>query len=143
MTACNDGVLVDRYHDISESGWTYEEVFTDSFQVENPNFYHQISANLRVSSDYAYSNIHLKMDVKHPDGMVTSHKVPVTLAEKSGKWLGSGIGNVLTFQAPILHRKFLNQKGKYTFTLSQDMRLEVLPNVVSAGVRVEQQEEIF
>jgi gliding motility-associated lipoprotein GldH len=57
--------------------------------------------------------------------------------------VGSGLGDVITFQVPILHRKILNQKGKYTVTIAQDMRLESLANIVSAGLRVEQQEEIY
>ncbi|MDA8886498.1 gliding motility lipoprotein GldH [Bacteroidia bacterium] len=141
--ACNQNVMVDRYHDIPENGWQYEHIVTDSFEISEPGYYHLISANLRITGDYPYANIHLKVDITSPDGKTTKHKVPVELAEKSGKWLGSGLGDIVTFQTPIFHRKFLNQKGKYTFEITQDMRLETLPSVVAAGIRVEQQEEIF
>lgn len=143
LSACNDGALVDRYHELPEEGWHYEHTVTDTFTVTQEEFYHQIFANLRVSGDYPYANIYLKLNVTKPDGTKKSETLSVDLAAKSGRWLGSGLGDVITFQTPILHRKYLNQKGKYTIEIEQNMRLETLPNVLSAGLRVEQQEEIF
>lgn len=118
-------------------------ILEDSVEILDPNFYYLLSANVRTTSDYAYSNIHLKLSIISPNGEKTAYKVPVTLAEKSGKWKGSGIGGVITLQSPILNRKLFNQKGIYHLVLEQNMRLENLPNVTSAGIRIEQQEEIF
>lgn len=143
FSACSDDALVDRYHVLPEEGWHYEHIVTDTFCVENPDFYHQIFANLRVSGDYPYANIYLKLNITTPDGSKKSEILSVGLATKSGKWLGSGLGDVVTFQAPILHRKYLDQKGKYTVEIEQNMRLETLANVLAAGLRIEQQEEIY
>jgi gliding motility-associated lipoprotein GldH len=143
LQACNSDALVDRYHDIPEAGWQYEQVVTDSFEVVKSDHYHQISANIRVTGDYPYANIHMKATITDPDGKSTEYKVPMPLAEKSGKWLGTGLGDVITFQTPILHRKLLTKKGKYSITIAQDMRLETLKSIRSAGVKVEQQEEIY
>lgn len=142
-SGCNSNVLVDSFQTLPEEGWLYQDIVTDSFEVTEPGFYHQVSANLRLKSDYPYANIHLAVSITYPDSTASDYKVPIELAEKSGNWLGSGLGDVITFQVPILHRKVLNQKGKYTVTMAQDMRLESLPNIVSTGLRVEQQEEIY
>lgn len=143
LSACSDSALVDRYHELPEDGWQYEHIITDTFVVEKPGFYHQIFANLRISGDYPYANIYLKLNITKPDGTKKSEVITVDLAAKSGKWLGSGLGDVITFQSPILHRKYLDQKGKYTIEIEQNMRLETLANVLAAGIRVEQQEEIY
>ncbi len=143
FAGCNGDVLVDEYHTLPVSGWEYKDVITDSFEVLEPGHYHQLSANLRINGDYTYANFHVKMNITFPDSSSKEYNVPLQLAEKSGKWLGSGLGDVVTFRIPIFHRKFLTQKGKYTVSISQDMRLESVPNIVSAGLRVEQQEEIF
>ena len=143
MQACNSDALVNRYHDIPEDGWQYEQVITDSFEVKEDEHYHLISANIRITGDYPYANIHLMVTITDSQGKSTDYKVPVKLAEKSGKWLGSGLGDVITFQTPILHRKLLTKKGKYSISIAQDMRLETLKNVTAAGIHVEQQEEIF
>ena len=143
LSACSDGVLVDRYHELPEEGWRYEHSIADTFHVENPGFYHQIFTNLRISGDYPYANIYLKLNITKPDGSKKSEVISVDLAAKSGKWLGSGLGDIVTFQSPILHRKYLDQKGKYTVEIEQNMRLETLANVLAVGLRIEQQEEIY
>jgi len=43
----------------------------------------------------------------------------------------------------ILHRKLFDLPGKYYITLEQNMRLENLSNIISAGIKVNEQEEIF
>ncbi|MFT6112245.1 MAG: gliding motility-associated lipoprotein GldH [Bacteroidia bacterium] len=143
FTACNENVLVDTFHEIPAEGWSYEYAVTDSFTIDNPGHYHAICANLRASADYPYANIHLVFAITSPDGETVNVKVPVALANKSGKWLGSGLGDVYTFQKTILHRKYFDQKGQYTVTIAQDMRLENLPSILAAGIRVEEQEEIY
>jgi gliding motility-associated lipoprotein GldH len=143
FTACNEKVLVDTFHELPAEGWAYEQTVTDSFTVANPGHYHAVASNLRVSADYPYANIHLLLTITSPDGKTVTRKVSVDLAEKSGKWLGTGLGDIYTFQKSILHRKYFNQKGQYSVTIAQDMRLANLPSVSAAGIRVEEQEEIY
>lgn len=135
--------MVNQYHELPVEGWEYEHAVVDTFIVSEADHYHQIDANLRISADYEYANLNLKIEVSHPDSTLTVHKLPIELAEKSGKWKGSGLGDIITYQVPILHRKFLNKEGKYTFKTYQDMRVNPVPHVLSAGIRVQQQEEIF
>ena len=142
-SSCNDSVLINQFHDLPEDGWEYENVVYDSFEVSNPNHYHLISSNLRIDGDYLYSNIHLKMILTDPEGISNTYKLPITLAEKSGKWTGSGLGNTLSYQLPVLHRKVLDKKGMYKVSIAQDMRIKNLMSVLAVGIKVEQQEEIY
>lgn len=141
--SCEEGVLLDQFHEVPNGEWQYDQVYTDSFTVLNPDFYHQIYVNLRISSEYKYANIQLLISVTHPDGKTTKHELPIKLAEKSGKWLGKGLGDILTYQVPILHRKFLDQKGMYSFKIAQNMRVTPLKELLSVGIKVQQQEEIY
>lgn len=143
LSACSDHALVDQYHELPDEGWQYEHIITDTFEVTNPDYYHQVFANLRITGDYTYANIYLKLNITSPDSTTKSEIITVDLADKSGKWLGTGLGNVITYQTPILHRKYLTQKGKYTVKIEQNMRLQTLQNVRAVGIRVEQQEEIY
>ena len=54
-----------------------------------------------------------------------------------------GIGNIVTYQLPILGKQKLSEAGTYKVELEQYMRLEHLQNVVSAGIIVEQLDEIL
>ena len=140
LSACNKNVLVDSFHELPETGWKYSEVLIDSFKVNNPDNYHQLLANIRINGDYQYANIYLKINITSPDSSQKEEIVTLTLADKTGKWLGSGSGDVITYQEPILGKQKFT-KGTYYVQLEQYMRLEMLPNVVSAGIKVEQLEE--
>ena len=135
--------LVNSYLDLEEDGWSYDEILTDSVEIAQPDYYHQVLANLKINNDYSYANIQLKITLLKPDSTSQVFPISIPLAEKSGKWLGTGLGSTITFQEPILHRKLFDLPGKYYITLEQNMRLENLSNVISAGIKVNKQEEIF
>ena len=141
--SCTNSSLLDSFHDLQEDGWSYNEILNDTAIITNPGHYHQVYANIRINTDYPFSNIQLKLSITKPDSTTTSYPISVDLAEKSGKWLGSGLGSVITFQLPILHRKIFDQAGKYLIKLEQNMRLENVTNVISAGIRIDEQEEIY
>ncbi len=142
LTGCNPDVIVDQYHSLPETGWHYKNEITDTFQPKT-NYYHQLYANVRINGDYGYSNLYTRLTITAPDSSKTKEVINLKLAENSGKWLGSGIGDVITFQIPILGKQTFKQKGTYTVNIEQYMRLENLPNVVSVGIKVEQLEEIY
>ena len=135
--------LVNSYLDLGGDGWSYEETLTDSVEIAHPDYYHEVLANLKINSDYSFANIQLKITLLKPDSTRQVFPISIPLAEKSGKWLGTGLGSTITFQEPILHRKLFDLPGKYYITLEQNMRLENLSNVISAGIKVNKQEEIF
>ena len=142
MIGCNPDVIVDQYHSLPESGWHYKNSVTDTF-LPKTNYHHQLYANVRINGDYGYSNLFARLTIIAPDSSITKEILNLKLAENSGKWLGSGIGDVITFQLPILGKKKFKQKGIYTVKIEQYMRLENLPNVVSVGIKVQQLEEIY
>lgn len=142
LTGCNPDVLVDQYHSLPESGWHYKNIVKDTFQPET-NYHYQLYANVRINGDYGYSNLYTRLTIIAPDSATTKEVLNLRLAENSGKWLGSGIGDIITFQIPILDKKSFKQKGTYTVKLEQFMRLENLPNVVSVGIKVQKLEEIY
>ena len=141
VSACTQNVLVDSFHELPETGWSYTKIVNDSFEVTQPEFYHQMYANLRISGDYDYANIYLKLSIIAPDSSQKEEVITLDLADKTGKWLGSGIGDKITFQQPILEKQKFKDAGIYMVKVEQFMRLENLPHVISAGIKVEQLEE--
>lgn len=141
FVACSNSALVDTFHTVNKAGWAYDEVFTDSVTISNPDYYHQNAINLRINGDYAYSNLWIKLKIASQSGKVREEKLNLQLAEKTGKWLGSGLGDVVTFQIPVLGKYNFKESGTHTITVEQYMRLEKLPNVESVGIKIEQLEE--
>ena len=140
FTACNSDALVDEFHPIDNEAWSYSELLTDTFSVSEEAYYHKLFINLRITGDYAYQNLYVKLKHTNSKGKKKEEIINLPLAEKTGRWLGSGMGDVITFQIPVLGKQKF-EKGKHTISLEQYMRLEQLPFVVAAGIRVEKTKE--
>jgi gliding motility-associated lipoprotein GldH len=63
--------------------------------------------------------------------------VELTLADASGKWLGSGMGDIWDNRVLFKQSFRFPEKGTYQFALEQAMRVDPLPQVMDVGIRIE------
>jgi gliding motility-associated lipoprotein GldH len=96
---------------------------------------------LRISGSYAYSNIWLLYTVEGPDTKI-KQQFQISLSDKTGKWLGKGMSNLLSYEQPILGNIKL-KKGKYTVKISQNMREEELAAVSDLGLKIIKGSKIY
>ena len=79
-----------------------------------------------------------------PKGALKKDTLECILAQKDGKWLGSGLGDIWDIQCQFKSYRFLKQ-GMYTFEIEQAMRhgdlakIEQLPGIMEIGLRIEKQ----
>jgi gliding motility-associated lipoprotein GldH len=66
-----------------------------------------------------------------------TQRVELPLANKEGKWLGSGMGDIFEHRIPIQQNARFDKQGMYHFSFEQNMRLNPLPHIMSVGLRVE------
>ena len=59
---------------------------------------------------------------------------------KTGEPFGNGLGDVFDHQFLLLENYKFERPGPYNFKLQQYMRMDSLPEVLSAGIRVEKVE---
>jgi len=143
LSSCNDQVIIDVYEELPAEGWKYEDSVSFDFDIEDTTHYYQLFVNLQIHADYAWENFFTKITLIGPSGEQTTESVELTLAEKSGKWKGSGLGDIITYQEAIQKRQTFKQSGTYRVILEQNMRQEPWENLKSIGIRIEKQEEIF
>ncbi|MEO6831731.1 MAG: gliding motility lipoprotein GldH [Chitinophagaceae bacterium] len=114
---------------------------TFHFDIDDTAAAYQIQLLIRHTDIYPFSNIWLTMDSKAPgDTTWGKVRVEVPLAASSGQWLGRGMGEIVEQRVPItsLDRPaFFPKKGRYTVRLTQDMRRNPLPEVLTVGIRLE------
>ena len=138
LTSCQDTqTVVDNNSQIAGQNWSYTEKVQVPFEIPNPEQAHNLYVNLRLSSKYKYSNIFLLIHITGPDGKKTTERKEFRLALPDGEWLGSGSGNLYSFQIPFRENYKFRLKGKYVIELEQNMRDNPLNNVSDAGVRIE------
>lgn len=143
LNACTGSTIINHFEDLGEQGWSVAKVITMDFEIEDTTHYYQLFANVKVDASFQYSNFFMQADLIDPDGK--SHVIPieVKITDPAGKWLGSGLGDTKTYQELIGKKRAFNKKGNYTVILKQNTRNDPIEHVLSAGIKITKEEEIF
>jgi gliding motility-associated lipoprotein GldH len=138
FTSCQDTqTITDNNFEITGLNWSYTEKIQVPVVIENADLRYNLYVNLRLTSKYKYSNIFLLIHIMGPDGKKITERKEFVLALPDGEWLGSGSGNLYSYQMPFKENYKFPVKGKYIVELEQNMRDNPLDYVSDAGVRVE------
>ena len=137
LSSCDNATLFEENRPIDKGMWDSENTF--KFQATVPDTIHgyNVYLNLRNAGTYPYSNIFLFINTRFPSGSIDRDTVEIMLATKEGKWLGKGLGDIWDNQILFKRNVTFPEKGEYTFEISQAMRLNPLPGIMDAGMRIE------
>ncbi len=130
----DQSVLLNKFEKAEVSGWNWGQGKKFTFTIEDSTYYYSLSCGLRITSGYSYSNIWLLYRL---DGPVVSQKeqFEIVLSDNTGKWLGKGQGNLISYEKPFAGRLKL-KPGIYTLEVAQNMRDEKLTGVSDVGLKV-------
>lgn len=136
LSACQSGTLVDEFQPIEDNAWSYTDLKEVEVAVTDTMTYYDMHINLRHAGNYEWQNLYLRMHIYSPQGDSTTERISIMLADAKGKWLGSGLGDIVTLQAPYKQGIQFRQKGTYRFVLEQHMRVNPLAGVHAVGLKV-------
>lgn len=108
----------------------FEYENTDTLQAKD------VIINLRHSNEYPYSNIYFFITTLAPNGLRVKDTIEYILADNSGKWIGSGIGNIHNLQLVYKRNVRFSQQGKYIFYIQHGMRETFLEGVTDIGILI-------
>ncbi|HVI48021.1 MAG TPA: gliding motility lipoprotein GldH [Chitinophaga sp.] len=126
--------------EIPGHSWTYDykPSFEVNIQPEDTAWLYNIYVNVRHTDAYPYSNIWLLVGTQYPgDSIPKEQRVELPLADIGGKWLGTGIDDIIEHRVPIQQKAIFNHPGTYKFSFEQNMRQNPLPRVMNVGLRIE------
>jgi len=146
LFSCDSNRLYEKNISIENTVWDLSQ--KPSFEYNNTDTISKVNlkANIRHSSSYPFSNLWLFINTIDPLGALKTDTLECILAQKDGKWLGSGLGDVWDIQCQFKSYRLL-KKGVYTFEIEQAMRhgdlaeIEQLPGILEIGLRIEKQVE--
>jgi gliding motility-associated lipoprotein GldH len=111
------------------------------FDIQDTQAAYQLFLLIRHTDAYPFSNIWINMDSRGPkDTSFSKLRVEVPLAATNGRWLGRGMGELWEQRVAInslQNPAFFPHSGRYTVRLTQDMRRDPLPEILTIGFRVE------
>jgi gliding motility-associated lipoprotein GldH len=73
--------------------------------------------------------------MKGPNKFQQKNQFQLVLSDNLGKWTGTGVSNLVSFQEPFLQNLKL-AKGEYIVEFNQNMRDEKLKDVNNVGIQV-------
>ncbi|MEO8884459.1 MAG: gliding motility lipoprotein GldH [Mucilaginibacter sp.] len=137
-TGCADpNAVLDQNTLIVNNNWSYANKIANAVTITDETVPYNLYLNLRVTADYKYSNLFVLIRQINPDKKVATVRYEFKLANADGEWLGSGSGNIYSYQVPFVKNYKFPAKGMYRFEIEQNMRDNPLREVSDVGLRVE------
>jgi gliding motility-associated lipoprotein GldH len=136
LTSCDPNMVYDQFRATGENSWSWDEQQIFEVEMENPDEYYNIYVSVRHTKEYPKSNLYLFLSIQGPNDAVSHDTIDVAIADTRGRWLGDGFGDVKFVRKRIREKVRFSFPGKYTFTLSQGMRLKEIP-ITDVGLRIE------
>lgn len=136
LYSCGSEVFVSEVKTINSDGWNADESHSFNFDLNEDNTKDlDLFIHLQHNNDYRFQNIYFFSKITFPDFSTKKDTLQYYLAEKNGKWMGSGMSNSKTI---LLHYPInLRQKGNYKLELTQAMRTTKLTGIEKLAISIE------
>jgi gliding motility-associated lipoprotein GldH len=139
--SCDKMRMYDENRDIKDGLWDINNHLIFDFDVPDTVTKYNFYFNIRNTDDYPYSNIYVFFKTTFPNGKIGNDTVEFPLADETGRWYGKGQGDVHDCRLVFRQGVRFPLAGKYHMEVEQAMRMEQLPGVINAGIRIERAEE--
>lgn len=136
-SACHINSKYERFYSINREGWSKDSTLNFPVHFDKDKQSYDLSMHIRNTNNYRYSNIWLFVCIQSPQGEQLIDTVEFTLAEPSGKWLGSGLGELFSQQFLYKENIAFPDSGVYKISIQQAMRDETLMGIDALGISIE------
>jgi gliding motility-associated lipoprotein GldH len=137
LSSCMGGPVFHENMALKSGKWNagdsllFNALITDTIQP------HSIILSLRNKGSYSFSNFYAFITTHAPSGAARTDTVEFVLADKRGKWLGKGFGDLWQTSRPFKLNIRFPHTGIYTFAVKQGMRVENLEGIMDFGIRID------
>ena len=137
LAGCKE-VLFQESQPIPNKTWEQENTISFDILVEDTMSGYDFYIDLRNEGSYAYANIYMFVTTTFPSGETARDTVECFLADKSGRWLGNGLGDILDNHILFKENVRFPNRGTYSFEFEQGMRTEALSSILDVGISLEE-----
>lgn len=140
--SCTNSRVFERNIELPNKVWQADSVLNISFDIKDVKKSYNLYYNLRNTIAYPYHNIYVNYSLEDTLGhKLRSNLVSTNLFDpKSGRPLGSGLGDIFDHQILLLENYTFEKPGNYNFKIQQYMRKDSLQEILAVGVRLEHPE---
>lgn len=134
---CDSNRVFEEYTAIPDQIWSASNIVKYEVDIQDTISPHNFYVNVRNTGAYKFSNLYVFLSIEFPDGKTSVDTVECPLADKTGKWLGSGTGQMKDNQFLVKYNMRFPLSGTYKFGIEQAMREEDLKEISDVGLRLE------
>ncbi|MEP7265090.1 MAG: gliding motility lipoprotein GldH [Bacteroidota bacterium] len=134
---CTTSGVFDENKKIDNSLWDKDKPVVLQTIIDDTITPHNVYINIRNAGVYPFSNIFMFINTTLPHGELFRDTIEVMLQTPEGKWMGDGLGDIWDNRILFKSDVRFPQKGEYRFELFQAMRINPLPGIMDAGIRIE------
>jgi gliding motility-associated lipoprotein GldH len=135
--SCDPDCVYEKNIRIPDGIWDRNNPIRFEVIIQDTITPYNLYINVRNTGLYPVSNLYLFITTTAPSGHSVKDTVEIILADEKGEWLGKGLGDIWDLQRLYKQHVRFAQKGMYLFEYEQAMRIEKLPFILDAGLRVE------
>jgi gliding motility-associated lipoprotein GldH len=139
MFSCDTRAIYKAHEEIEDGLWSLTNTPTFKVEVRDTTQQFNVYYLIRNAIDYPYYNLYLTHRIYDPNGNYVSGALEeIYLSdETTGKPLGSGLGDLFDHKIRFKKSYKFPKPGIYKIVVSQSMRQNPLPGIISVGVSVE------
>ena len=138
VISCRQIDVYEKNTPIPHYKWQHNYTVNGSFIITDTSSLYNMYIVLRHTDAYKYNNIWLNIGLQQPADTMFFQNINLTLANDATGWEGSGMNDIWEVRKLLNDRpKKFKKPGEYKFKISQIMRDNPLPDVMSAGMRVQ------
>ena len=137
LFACTKNGSFNEYKTIPKAVWNRDSLVVFQVPVTDTVQRHNLFLGVRNDINYKYSNLWLFVEIIQPgDTTAVKDTFEFTLADPTGKWLGSGFGGVKTNEVLFRSNVYFPVAGQYNVKVQHGMRGKLIEAITDIGFRV-------
>lgn len=136
LSGCKD-VMFQESEQIPNNIWEESGNISFDVEVKDTMSSYDFYIDLRNEATYGYANIFMFVNTTFPSGKSARDTVECILADKTGRWLGNGLGSIKDNHILFKENIRFPNSGTYTFEFEQGMREASLSGIMDVGISIE------
>lgn len=132
----------ESYFSFDNIGWNTDSIISFKYAIEDTLCTYEMKLKIRHTVSYEYQNLFVFLEEEEK-----KDTIEIFIADKAGKWIGSGIGGVREVEYVFDTKRRYNRKANYNLNVEQAMRygqlekIENLKNVLAIGLIISENNE--
>ncbi len=134
FVSCNSNTIFNQNVELPANGWYKNNAVAFNIDIDDSLSNYNFALNLRNTTAYRYSNLYVFLITEFPNGNISRDTIECTLANKEGKWLGKGWGDIKENHIVLKSGLRFPLTGNYRFLIQQAMRVDTLIGIHDVGL---------